>query len=91
MNDSKPSFAVMHMTSEEFRRKRAAMLWTQADAAKGLGLSIAQISAIENGRSAVTKTVALLFGLYSTFDLPGHPGGIGRSTDTSAWTTGGPD
>jgi len=61
------------MTSAEFKAHRDAVGWTQAQAAKGLGLSVAQIGAIEQGRSKVTKTVALLFALYEFGDWPGLP------------------
>lgn len=61
------------MTPDDFRAKRAALGWTQADTSKALGLSVNQIRAIENGRSSVTKTVALLFELYR---FPDHPSQI---------------
>lgn len=67
------------MTGDEFRQRRTFHLgWTQPEAAEGLGLSVSQIRAIEQGRSRVTATVALLFSLYRPFDRPLHPHGIGR-------------
>lgn len=64
------------MTSQDFKERRENMGWTQKDAAAALGISVAQISAIENGRSAVTPTIAILFSLYRPFDRPGFPQGI---------------
>ncbi len=59
------------MTGNEFKAKRDSLGWTQKEAAKALGVTIAQISGIENGRSNVTKTMALLFDLYEFGDWPG--------------------
>jgi transcriptional regulator with XRE-family HTH domain len=63
------------MTSAEFKAHRLKLGWTQKDAGEALGLTIAQISAIENGRSRVTKTVENLFRLYRPFDTAGRPTG----------------
>lgn len=59
------------MTSAEFRAFRESLLWTQAETAKKLGLTVGQISAIENGRSKVTKTVSILMHAYRD-GLVGH-------------------
>ena len=61
------------MNSADFKHHREAIGWTQKQAAEGLGLSVAQISAIENGRSAVTATVQKLFKLYQLGDGPDRP------------------
>lgn len=72
------------MTGDDFRQRRTFVLgWTQVEASQALGLSVNQIRAIENGRSKVTKTVALLFGLYqlgmySYADLARHVHEKGR-------------
>lgn len=63
------------MTRDEFRTHRAQLGWTQKQAGEALGLTTAQIAAIENDRSAITKTVALLFRLYRFGDWPGRPTG----------------
>lgn len=63
------------MTGQEFLLKRQSLCWTQKSAAERLGLSIAQISAIENGRSRVTRTVERLIGLYRPFDREDRPTG----------------
>lgn len=63
------------MTSAEFKALRERLHWTQRDAAEALGVTVAQISAIENGRSRVTKTVATLIGLYRPLDGIGRPTG----------------
>jgi transcriptional regulator with XRE-family HTH domain len=59
------------MTGNEFKAKREMLGWTQKQAAQGLGVTIAQISGIENGRSNVTKTMAMLFDLYEFGEWPG--------------------
>jgi transcriptional regulator with XRE-family HTH domain len=64
------------MNRTDFKDHRENMGWTQKDAATALAVSVAQISAIENGRSAVTPTIATLFSLYKPFDRPGFPQGI---------------
>lgn len=61
------------MTPEEFKQHRSNLGWTQKEAGQALGVSIQQISAIENGRSAVTATVGYLFSLYRFPDKPGRP------------------
>lgn len=63
------------LTNADFKAHREKLGWTQKQTSEALGLTIAQIRAIENNRSSVTKTVALLFGLYQPFDLPGEPSG----------------
>lgn len=63
------------MTGAEFRKRRSVTGWTQKEAAEALGLSVQQISHIENDRTPVSKTVALLFSLYRPFDRPGKPSG----------------
>lgn len=69
------------MTNDEFRQRRIFhLMWTQKEAAEALGLTVQQISHIENGRTPVNKTVALLFSLYRPYDRPKHPHGIGRRT-----------
>jgi transcriptional regulator with XRE-family HTH domain len=60
------------MTGGEFKAKRELLGWTQKDAAQALGVTIPQISAIENGRSKVTKTIQLLFDLYEHGEWPGN-------------------
>lgn len=71
----KPAKDEDRMTPEDFKAHRAKIGWTQKQAAEGLGLTIAQISAIENGRSRVSKTASLLFRLYHLGDWPGRPSG----------------
>jgi transcriptional regulator with XRE-family HTH domain len=61
------------MTNEEFKKHRDRIGWTQKEAAEALGLTIAQISAIENNRSRITRTVENLFTLYRFGDRPGTP------------------
>lgn len=51
------------MTGDDFKGLRVRLGWTQKDTAASLGVSIQQISAIENGRSRVTPTMAILFRL----------------------------
>lgn len=65
------------MTAEEFRRHRDRLGWTQPETAEALGLSVTQIRHMEHGRSGITKTVALLFGLYRYPDRPKRPTGGG--------------
>ncbi len=60
------------VTGAEFKAKRLALGWTQKDASKALGVTMPQISAIENGRSKVTQTIALLFDLYEFGEWPGN-------------------
>lgn len=67
------------MTAEEFRAHRARLGWTQPETAEALGLSVTQIRSIEHKRSRITKTVAILFGLYRFPDRPLRPTG-GRAT-----------
>lgn len=64
------------MTGQDFKKRRENMGWTQKDTATALAVSVAQISAIENGRSAVTPQTATLFRLYRPLDRPGFPQGI---------------
>lgn len=64
------------MNNQDFKDRRENMGWTQKDTATALAVSVAQISAIENGRSAVTPTIATLFSLYRPLDRPGFPQGI---------------
>ena len=71
------------MNSRQFKQRREALRWTQAEASEALGITVAQISAIENNRSRVTRTVAMLLGAYRPFDPPGRPGRI-------IWTAGEP-
>lgn len=65
------------MTGADFKRRRNVLGWTQKETAEALAVTIAQISAIENGRSSVTPTIQLLFSLYRPFDRPRHPTGTG--------------
>jgi len=71
------------MTSQEFKARRHLIGWTQAQTSNALGVTIAQIGAIENGRSKVTATVEKLFSLYRPFDPPNSPTGPNRKTDQS--------
>lgn len=63
------------MTGPDFKRRRELFGWTQRQAAEALGVTIPQISAIENGRSSVTRTIELLFTAYRWTDKPGEPSG----------------
>lgn len=56
------------MTGSQFLDRRRWLHWTQADAAIALGVTIAQISAIENGRSRVTKTIERLLDFHRSGD-----------------------
>ena len=85
------------MTSEEFRQKRVfALRWTQPEAAEALGLSVAQVRGLEHGRSRVTRTIEILFGMYRPGDQPGMPSGAHRRQDelptatrgAGSWATG---
>jgi transcriptional regulator with XRE-family HTH domain len=60
-----------NMTGKEFKAKREMMGWTQKQAAQAFGVTIPQISGIENGRSGVSKTMAILFDLYEFGEWPG--------------------
>jgi len=64
------------MTATEFKARRLVIGWTQQQAATALGVTVAQISAIENGRSKVTQTIENLIRLYRPFDVPKRPQGI---------------
>ncbi len=75
------------MTGNEFKAKREMLGWTQKEAAQGLGVTIAQISGIENGRSNVTKTMAILFDLY---EFPERPGGLPALLDVGRQASGYP-
>lgn len=62
------------MTGAEFKQRRdRALGWTQKDASEALGITIAQVSGIENGRSRVTRTIEILLGMYQPGDRPGRP------------------
>lgn len=50
--------------AELMRAARRALLWTQDQASEHLGVTIAQISAIENGRSRLTKTLRILIAAH---------------------------
>lgn len=61
------------MTGQDFKARRERLGWTQKTTGEALGLSVNQIRAIENNRSGVTATVAILFDLITrqTYD-PHH-------------------
>lgn len=50
--------------AEMMKAARRRLFWTQDIASAALGVSIAQISAIENGRSRLTKTLRILLAVY---------------------------
>lgn len=60
-------------TPEEFRGHRHALGWTQAETADALGLTVNQISAMENGRSGISRTIVYLFATYGFLDWPHAP------------------
>lgn len=73
------------MTGAQFLARRHALRWTQAEAAIALGVTVAQISAIENGRSRVTKTVERLLDFHRSEDnLTRSPQEIRRDAEQRA-------
>lgn len=50
--------------AELMKAARAALLWSQTAASEYLGVTVAQISAIENGRSRLTKTLRILIAAH---------------------------
>lgn len=63
------------MTGKEFRSRRERLGWTQKDAGEALGLTVQQVSHIENGRTGLSRSAALLFDLYRPFE---HAGDLAR-------------
>lgn len=58
------------MTAGEFQKHRSCLGWTQKETAAALGLTVQQVSHVENKRTPVSRTVALLFSLYRFPDQP---------------------
>lgn len=50
--------------AETMKHARRAFHWTQKEAAEALGMSVQQISAIEQGRSRLTRSLRILLGAY---------------------------
>lgn len=61
------------------RAARERFHWTQAEAARALGLSVQQIAAIEQGRSGMTRPTLLLLAAYE--DRTGPNGWTPRPFD----------
>jgi DNA-binding XRE family transcriptional regulator len=57
-------------SADQFKMHRVYLEWTQAEAAKALGITPHQVASIEAGRVGVTKTMAILFSAYRFMDGP---------------------
>lgn len=65
------------MTGAEFKAKRGSLGWTQKQAAEALGLGVAAIAAIENGRTkSVAGPIERLMSFYRLGDAPGRPSSL---------------